>query len=89
MRAENEWAEIEAGNFKIGLHKASEHGPKPGTSGSISIGFNVTEPIEKVVATLKDKGVQFRGPIADNDPVKLAFFGDPDGNSLYLCESKH
>jgi len=23
-----------------------------------------------------------------NEPVRLAFFGDPDGNDLYLCELK-
>jgi hypothetical protein len=24
----------------------------------------------------------------DNEYVRLAFFADPDGNSLYLCETK-
>jgi len=27
-------------------------------------------------------------PIVDDDQVKLAFFTDPDGNDLYLCEVK-
>ena len=88
-RAGNEWAEVDAGGFKIGLHLEG-HGPKAGTPGAVSIGFNLTVSIEKAVAALKDRGVIFRGDILDNekDPVKLAFFGDPDGNSLYLCEQK-
>jgi len=45
-----------------------------------------------VVATLKAKGVTFHGPLLDKskeEGIKLAFFGDPDGNSLYLCEVVH
>lgn len=85
----NEWAEVEAGpGLVIGLHPAG-HGPKPGTPGSISVGFTVKGPIEDVVATLKAQGVTFHGSILDNskeEGIKLAFFGDPDGNALYLCE---
>ena len=60
----------------------------PGTTGSISLGFNVNSPIDEVVATLQSRGVQFRGPIQDDADggIRLAFFGDPDGNDLYLCE---
>lgn len=42
---------------------------------------------------LQQKGVSFReekgGPVVDDGPVKLAFFSDPDGNDLYLCEVVH
>jgi hypothetical protein len=31
--------------------------------------------------------VQFHGPIKDDSAVRLAFFGDPDGNDLYLCQA--
>lgn len=85
----DEWAEVDAGpGLRIGLHPGRE-GPKPGTAGSISVGFTVTGSIEDVVATLKSKGVTFEGPIRDNskeEGIKLAFFADPDGNALYLCE---
>lgn len=88
----NEWAEVSAGTgLTIGLHPAG-HGAKPGTEGSISVGFTITGNIEDAVATLKSKGVVFHGPIRDNskeEGIKLAFFGDPDGNALYLCEVVH
>ncbi len=89
-RAGNEFAMIDAGNgLMIGLHPASSQGPDPGTPGAISVGFNVTAPSEQVVETLQQRGVTFRGPIKDDDPVRLAFFGDPDGNDLYLCQVAH
>jgi len=91
-RIGNEWAEVDAGGgFGIGLHPhhGNPHTPPPGARGSISIGFEVDEPLDEVVAKLKSRGVQFHGPILNDDPVRLAFFGDPDGNALYLCETKH
>lgn len=88
MRAGNDWAEIDAGpGLIIGLHPAdAPHLPKPGTRGSLAIGFNVTEQLEDVVARLKKKGVTFHGSIVDTEQVRLAFFGDPDGNPLYLAQ---
>lgn len=84
----DEWASIDAGGgFTIGLHPRSERGPAPGTRGAISVGFNVTKPIDEVVAALQAQGVAFRGPVVGDDGgIRLAFFGDPDGNDLYLCE---
>jgi hypothetical protein len=32
--------------------------------------------------------VVFRGPVVDDAQVRLAFFGDPDDNDLYLIEAK-
>jgi catechol 2,3-dioxygenase-like lactoylglutathione lyase family enzyme len=87
-QAGQEFAMINAGGgMQIGLHPATAKAPKPGTHGSISIGLNVTRPIEQVVAALQQRGVSFEGPIVDDGAVKLAFFGDPDGNALYLCET--
>ena len=85
-RAADHFATIDAGGLLIGLHPQGPHSPVPGSSGSIQIGLNVTRPIDDVVDELKRRGVAFRGPIIDDDPVKLAFFGDPDGNDLYLCQ---
>lgn len=89
LRAGDEWAEIAAGpGLMIGLHPWSPgHGPEPGKAGAISLGLEV-RPIEKAIETLRAKGVSFRGPVEDNENVKLAFFADPDGNPLYLCEVK-
>lgn len=87
MRAGNDWAEIDAGpGLMIGLHPATPHTPAPGTRGSLAIGFNVTEPIEVVVKKLTTRGVHFHGPIIDDEHVRLAFFADPDANSLYLAQ---
>ncbi len=86
-RAGNEWASIDAGGgLVLGLHAARPDGVRPGTSGSISVGFDLNQPIAEVVEVLANRGIAFHGPIVDNGPVKLAFFGDPDGNALYLAE---
>jgi len=90
MRAGDHWAEINAGpGLIIGLHPAEAHSPKPGTRGSVSIGFNVDEPLEDVVSQLKKKGVAFSGPIVEDEHVRLAFFNDPDGNPVYLSQVLH
>ena len=87
----DEWASVDAGKgLTLGLHPAAERMGVPGTLGSINVGFNVTESIEEVVRTLESRGVTFDGPIKGDatGSIRLAFFGDSDGNSLYLCESK-
>ncbi len=83
----NEWATIKAEGLTIGLHPASKDSPA-GRKGSITIGFQLSEPIQKVVSVLKEKGVKFRGSIIDDDAVWAAHFEDPDGNELYLAEVK-
>ena len=89
-KAPGHFAMIDAGEGStIGLHPAGAHSPKPGTSGSIQLGLSVTQPIEEVMETLRSRGVTFRGPLVDDDPVKIASFEDPDGNDLYLCEYQH
>ncbi len=83
------WAQMEAGrSLTIGLHPRSERSPAPGTSGAISIGLTIEEPIDETVRRLSEMGVRFRGPVVRDDKggVALAFFGDPDGNDLYLCQ---
>jgi len=48
----------------------------------------VDQPIDQVVQQLSAKGVQFRGPVVQDQQAGLsfAFLGDQDGNDLYLCE---
>lgn len=94
-RAGDDFCMIDAGGgLLLGLHPSgpnrSPRTPKPGTPGSIQVGLNVTEPIEDVYETLRQRGVNFHGPVVNDDgSVKLAFFNDPDGNELYLCEVMH
>lgn len=81
------WAAVDTGGgMHIGIHPATDANV-PGARGGISIGIHTVEPIEQVVSALQDRGVEFRGSINDEGTVKLAFFGDPDGNDLYLCET--
>jgi catechol 2,3-dioxygenase-like lactoylglutathione lyase family enzyme len=83
------WAEVDAGGgLVLGLHLVQPGGTKPGAHGSISVGLDVNQPIAEVVAVLANRGVEFHGPVREEAGVKLAFFGDPDGNALYLAESK-
>jgi predicted enzyme related to lactoylglutathione lyase len=86
QRFGNHWAQVEAERLTIGLHPASAQNPA-GRDGSITIGFALSTSIEDAVSTLQQKGVKFRGPIAqDPNAGKFAYFEDPDGNVLYLIE---
>lgn len=89
-RYADDWVTIEAGRgLTIGLHPASRHYPPPGTQGSLMIGLEVDESIESAVERLTARGVHFTGAIV-RDPRAGAFanFTDPDGNALYLWESR-
>jgi catechol 2,3-dioxygenase-like lactoylglutathione lyase family enzyme len=88
-RADDHFCMIDAGEgCLIGLHPPGPNTPKPGSNGGTQIGLTVGQPIESVVKTLTSRGVKFTGPVIDDKAVKLAFFTDPDGNVLYLCEVK-
>ncbi len=88
-RAGNHWAQVmTTSGLRLGLHPQSPNGPKPGSRGAISVGFDVKQPLEGLVGDLTAKGVRFEGPIKEDKAVRLAHFADPDGNELYLCESK-
>lgn len=88
QRFGNHWAQIETAGLSIGLHPKADQAPPPGTSGSISIGLAIDEPIDQVVQRLAGQGVRFRGPVMQDAEggIALAFFGDQDGNDLYLCQ---
>jgi catechol 2,3-dioxygenase-like lactoylglutathione lyase family enzyme len=87
-RAGVHWASIDAGGgLTLGLHPAGDRTPDPGVNGGVTVGFQVDEAIEQVVASLSARGVVFHGPVVDEGFLKLAFFTDPDGNALYLAES--
>lgn len=80
-----QWAEIQGPGLTIGLHPAGPHGPKPGNSESLAIGFTV-DNLDNDVTTFKNKGILFSPNITEDGPVRIAFFTDPDKNPLYLCE---
>jgi catechol 2,3-dioxygenase-like lactoylglutathione lyase family enzyme len=82
----DDWSTLKTDDgVTIGLHPASKESPA-GRKGSITIGFEVRETIEKAVAAMKEKGVKFTGPIQNDKEVKVAHFEDPDGNQMYLVE---
>ena len=82
-----DWAEVQAPGLVIGLHGMHGHGTPPGKPEGFSIGFTVKR-LEKAMEAFKKKGVRFSPRIMDEGPVRLAFFTDPDGTPLYLCEVK-
>jgi len=82
----NEFAQVEAPGTIIALHPTGKDGPRPDNSESLSIGFAVDD-LDKAMVELKSKGVQF-SRVSDDTQVRLAFFTDPDGNPLYLSQSK-
>jgi catechol 2,3-dioxygenase-like lactoylglutathione lyase family enzyme len=84
----NDWAQIIAGQgLTIGLHPASEESPA-GKKGSITIGLNVSMPLEDVVKSIRNKGATIKGDIIDDQVLKVQYIEDPDGNELYLAELK-
>jgi len=80
------FVQVEAPGTIIALHPVTGDGPKPGHSESISVGFAVSD-LDTAKAELESKGVKF-SRTADDTQVGLAFFTDPDGNPLYLSQSK-
>lgn len=89
FRAGDHWASIDAGDgLQLGLHPTGRRSAAPGTQAGITVGFEVDESIEHVVASLQQPGVIFRGPVDDEGQLKLAYFTDPDGNELYLAEAR-
>jgi len=88
-QAGNDWAQVQAGaTLVIGLHPTHPGGPQAGRKGSTEVGFELDEPIEAVHAKLTERGVTFDGPVMDTGHIKLAYFKDPDGNPLYLSQSR-
>lgn len=80
------WAQVQAPGLTIGLHPASEHGPKPGKSESLSIGLEV-QHISAAIEMLQERGVVF-APVIEDKATRIAYFSDPDENPLYLIEVK-
>lgn len=74
------WADIEGPGIAIGLHPA---GKDVKTGNNLSIGLSVND-LQQAMLELQKKGVDVK--MHDDSKVKLAFFTDPDNNSLYLAQ---
>ncbi len=84
-RNRDQWAEANAGGLTIGFTKALPDAPAGGAGGNLSIGLTV-EKLEEAVSTLGKKGIAFSQGISETPAARLAFFTDPEGNPIYLCE---
>lgn len=78
----NHWADIEGPGISIGLHPKSKDIK---TGDNLQIGLNVND-LDEAVKALEEKGVQCK--VHGDDQVRLAFFTDPDGNTLYLVQAQ-
>lgn len=86
------WSEFENGTTVLALHgggapaQQGQRGGQP-TAGTCSIGFSV-ENLEKTVADLKAKQVQFVMPVTvrEQEGIKLAVAIDPDGLPISFAE---
>src|SRR5215217_3194177 len=78
----NEWAELDAGPIRLGLHGSGEATvPRAGT-----VVFRVSD-LDATKARLEERGVSFGGHLGEVQGVgRYASFNDPDGNALQLFE---
>lgn len=81
----SKYAEVQVDGFVIGLHARNED--RLVTESDISVGFRV-EDLQKSVAYLKSRGVEFSTEGEEGVAGKFAYFADPDGNPFYLWQSK-
>ena len=77
-----EWAQFDAGNISVGLHKESDR-LKVEPHEGMQFGFEV-EDIQKATEDLKKKGVHFVREPHKEEFGWLAIFKDPDGHHLQL-----
>jgi catechol 2,3-dioxygenase-like lactoylglutathione lyase family enzyme len=80
------YAEVAVEGLTVALHPPVRGGSSPTGSQGLSIGLAVPD-LRAAVEELKRSGVSF-SRVTEDGFVKLAFFADPDGNPLYLAESR-
>jgi catechol 2,3-dioxygenase-like lactoylglutathione lyase family enzyme len=85
-RFEDKFATVEAGNLSLAIHPKTPNTPDPGKKGSVALGLQVDEPIERVVSRLSERGVRITSEAAVPDAGKRVEFEDEDGNPIYLWE---
>ena len=74
--------EFEAGNVTLAIWKPEDQGVEFMKSGAHGIALRVAD-VSAARAELEAKGVEFIGE-RDSGVCNMAFFEDPDGNSLIL-----
>ena len=80
---QDDWAELKAGELRIGLNGNES----PSGDGGAVIAFSAeAEGIDATVDELTGKGVEFADGISDHPWGRIAPFKDPDGNDLQLFE---
>lgn len=88
LEVDSEWGEMGV-EFKLGndltlavMDVAATGRPfAPHAAGAIALQVS---DVETTVNALKAKGIAFHGERIDSGVCKMAFFSDPDGNSLML-----
>ncbi len=84
MRHGDDWAELDGGDVRIGLHGGIAAGASPVPGGTVV--FEVDE-LDVTKAGLEQRGLSFDehlGEVAGY--ARYASFTDPDGNALQLIE---
>jgi catechol 2,3-dioxygenase-like lactoylglutathione lyase family enzyme len=79
----DEWAELDAGPVRLGLHGAGERAEPP-TGGTLALRV---EDLDASRLALEERGVTFDAYIGEVEGrARFASFADPDGNALQLIE---
>jgi predicted enzyme related to lactoylglutathione lyase len=79
---ERNFAEFETGNLTINIMNAERMGLEHHTF-SNALALHVDD-VAAARSDLQTRGVEFEGDIFDTGVCHMAFFRDPDGNSLML-----
>jgi catechol 2,3-dioxygenase-like lactoylglutathione lyase family enzyme len=82
------FATVEAGSLVVAIHPKTPRTPDPGKRGSVMLGLQVDEPMERVVSRLTERGVRMSGESAPPDSGTRVEFEDEDGNPIYLWEPR-
>ncbi|HEY8078073.1 MAG TPA: VOC family protein [Labilithrix sp.] len=78
------YAVIDAGEgFRVALHSG---GAAATAKGSPKVGLYPKMPIDEAIAILENRGIKFE--VVRDAKITIANFRDPDGNLLYLRQTK-
>ncbi|MBA3246222.1 MAG: VOC family protein [Actinobacteria bacterium] len=75
--------EFEAGNVTLAIWKPEDLGYEFKDNGQGDVALRVPD-VAAARAELEGKGIEFVGETLDTGVCQMAFFADPDGNSLTL-----
>jgi catechol 2,3-dioxygenase-like lactoylglutathione lyase family enzyme len=79
----DDWAELDAGGARLGLHAAGERADPP-RGGTVVLRV---DDLDLSRAALEGKGVRFAEHVGEVEGrLRFASFEDPDGNSLQIIE---